>query len=312
MACVAPQAAGVRGQVVQAQPPAAEEGPQNSQVTQPNGSATVVQAVLVGDPGPATWWGGAEDATLLTPTAAAVVVVDAAAVRPQLLCGCEGGLCQLVVVVIFVAVIGGWGIGAIVFEVTGQGGLAAAAWGLFVGLVVLPLACARAHRQGAVPAGCAVPAPLQQWCQQRWRRISAVIFVVVLVVLLLLLSLSPGVNAYPGGPCDENTWADRADGLVCGECKVLVDHFSERYNGSCDAYCQSVGRVCTGAWEECSGTCSVECSLGCDFFQSSCATPGVQLTEAVAASWCSAAGWGAGETSDAICECADLAGSKGA
>ena len=68
-------------------------------------------------------------------------------------------------------------------------------------------------------------------------------------------------------------------GLVCGECKVLVDNFDSNY-GSCDGYCAAIGRSCTGAWEESGDTCTVKHDMACD--------------QSIA-------------SSDAICECAALA-----
>ena len=36
--------------------------------------------------------------------------------------------------------------------------------------------------------------------------------------------------------------------LVCGECKVLVTSMRTKYK-TCSAYCSTIGRRCTGAWE---------------------------------------------------------------
>jgi uncharacterized protein YkwD len=77
------------------------------------------------------------------------------------------------------------------------------------------------------------------------------------------------------GPCDESTWPDVDHGLVCGECKVLVDKFNKKYK-TCHGYCQAVGRQCTGAWDEDSDTCKEKSGETCD----------AELA-----------------TSDAICEC---------
>ncbi len=52
------------------------------------------------------------------------------------------------------------------------------------------------------------------------------------------------------------TFASTADskGIICGECKVLLQDVPTRQGGStskygsCNAYCSAVGRVCTGAW----------------------------------------------------------------
>ena len=42
---------------------------------------------------------------------------------------------------------------------------------------------------------------------------------------------------------------DKDHGLICGECKVLVDNFDSTYQ-TCDGYCASIGKTCVGAWEE--------------------------------------------------------------
>mmetsp|Transcript_41749 Transcript_41749/g.129970 ORF Transcript_41749/g.129970 Transcript_41749/m.129970 type:complete len:471 (+) Transcript_41749:80-1492(+) len=63
--------------------------------------------------------------------------------------------------------------------------------------------------------------------------------------------------------CDEASWPDKDHGLVCGECKVLVNRFSSFYK-TCNGYCQRVGRQCVGAWEERGDTCSVLHGMTCD------------------------------------------------
>merc|ERR1712232_920158 len=63
--------------------------------------------------------------------------------------------------------------------------------------------------------------------------------------------------------CDVSTWPNKDHGLVCGDCKVLVDKFDSLY-GNCNGYCQDVGRSCVGAWEESHDTCSVKFELTCD------------------------------------------------
>ena len=76
------------------------------------------------------------------------------------------------------------------------------------------------------------------------------------------VSLAPTV-APTGDVCDEASWPDVDHGLVCGDCKVLVNYFSTRYK-TCDGYCAAVGRTCTGAWEEASESCGVLFDMTCD------------------------------------------------
>jgi len=78
--------------------------------------------------------------------------------------------------------------------------------------------------------------------------------------------------------CDESSWPDKDHGLVCGDCKVLVNHFASKYK-TCDGYCNIVGRDCANAWEEVSDTCTVKHTITCD-----------QIFK----------------TSDAICECGPM------
>jgi len=86
----------------------------------------------------------------------------------------------------------------------------------------------------------------------------------------------PTTTPLPAGTCaDEASWPDLDHDLICGECKVLVNHFDSNY-GTCDAYCQNIGRSCLKAWEEMDDTCAV-------FFGLSCNEPF--------------------ESSDAICQC---------
>jgi len=66
----------------------------------------------------------------------------------------------------------------------------------------------------------------------------------------------------PPGACDESTWPDVENGFVCGECKVLVENFATY--GSCDAYCEAIGRTCSGAWEEVGDTCTEQYEMDCD------------------------------------------------
>jgi len=65
------------------------------------------------------------------------------------------------------------------------------------------------------------------------------------------------------GGCDESSWPDVDSGIVCGECKVLVDRFSSFY-GSCNGYCDAIGKTCVGAWEEQNDNCQVLYDMTCD------------------------------------------------
>ena len=65
------------------------------------------------------------------------------------------------------------------------------------------------------------------------------------------------------GSCDESTWPDKDHGLVCGECKVLVNRFKSHYK-TCNGYCQAIGNTCVQAWEEQGDTCTVQSDLRCD------------------------------------------------
>jgi len=67
----------------------------------------------------------------------------------------------------------------------------------------------------------------------------------------------------PTGACKPKLWPDKDHGLVCGACKVLVNHFSSKYK-TCTGYCKSIGAKCTGAWEEKGDKCTVESTLKCD------------------------------------------------
>jgi len=95
------------------------------------------------------------------------------------------------------------------------------------------------------------------------------------------LAPQPTPAPLPSDTCDEAAWPDKDHGLVCGECKVLVNRFDSAY-GTCSNYCAKVGRRCVGAWEEWEDTCSVLHDITCEQRLSS---------------------------SDAICECGDLTGS---
>lgn len=83
--------------------------------------------------------------------------------------------------------------------------------------------------------------------------------------------------AAPGTDCDEDVWPDLDHGLVCSECKVLVNNMYSTYGGLCDNYCASIGLRCVGAWEERDDTCTVLSVESCS----------VSI----------------GRTSDAICQC---------
>merc|ERR1712110_1135774 len=63
-------------------------------------------------------------------------------------------------------------------------------------------------------------------------------------------------SAQTPATCDEETWPDLDGGLVCGDCKVLVNNFDSVY-GTCNGYCGAMGMGCKGAWEEVGDTCEV-------------------------------------------------------
>ena len=65
------------------------------------------------------------------------------------------------------------------------------------------------------------------------------------------------------GTCQPKQWPDKDHGLVCGDCKVLVDKFKGKYK-TCNGYCQSIGATCTGAWEEVRDSCKVDREMKCD------------------------------------------------
>jgi len=68
------------------------------------------------------------------------------------------------------------------------------------------------------------------------------------------------------GSCDESFWPDKDHGLICGECKVLVDNFDSIYQ-TCDGYCTSIGKTCVGAWEEdddFGDSCQVKFNMTCN------------------------------------------------
>ena len=79
---------------------------------------------------------------------------------------------------------------------------------------------------------------------------------------------------------NEYTWPDLDDGVVCGDCIVLVRHMDTYYR-TCSNYCNYIGRGCLAAWEEAiENSCIVKSIENCfhDF---------------------------GSYTSDAICECAN-------
>merc|ERR1719281_2395324 len=96
--------------------------------------------------------------------------------------------------------------------------------------------------------------------------------------------------------CDEAAWPDKDHGLVCGECKVLVNRFNSFY-GSCDGYCSSIGRVCTGAWEEDGDKCTVKYAMECNQEVSSsdaiceCGEAGTTVNATSAQTGCDEAAW---------------------
>merc|ERR1711939_244175 len=72
-----------------------------------------------------------------------------------------------------------------------------------------------------------------------------------------------------GKLCNEKAFPDKDHGLVCGECKVLVNKFSSKYK-TCSGYCNSIytpknkATSCVGAWEESGDTCKVAHKMTCD------------------------------------------------
>ena len=60
--------------------------------------------------------------------------------------------------------------------------------------------------------------------------------------------------------CDTSTWPDVEK--VCDGCKVLADNMKKTYS-TCDKYCSSFGRTCTGAWEEENESCRVKKTQNC-------------------------------------------------
>ena len=81
------------------------------------------------------------------------------------------------------------------------------------------------------------------------------------LVLLLVPHTSGGSNTAVNCGGQSVIFPDVDRGLVCGECKVLVDNFQSY--GSCSAYCQTIGRACVGAWEEQDDDCQVQYAMSC-------------------------------------------------
>ena len=80
---------------------------------------------------------------------------------------------------------------------------------------------------------------------------------------------------------NELNWPDLKDYFLCGDCKVLVDKMKTKYK-TCHSYCSTIGRKCTGAWEDSSDDCKVKDTQDCEHIFD--------------------------YTSDAICECGEEAG----
>ena len=68
----------------------------------------------------------------------------------------------------------------------------------------------------------------------------------------------------PDGTCVPETWPDKDNDLVCGDCSVLVgNNFGSVYE-TCEGYCNSIGAKCTGAWEEKADSCVPAYGIACD------------------------------------------------
>merc|ERR1711874_847701 len=65
-----------------------------------------------------------------------------------------------------------------------------------------------------------------------------------------------------GAACDASNWPDLDHGLVCGPCKALVDNMKKKYI-TCNNYCKTIGRICSGAWEERGDSCEVKSTQTC-------------------------------------------------
>jgi hypothetical protein len=118
------------------------------------------------------------------------------------------------------------------------------------------------------------------------------------LVLALLLSRGPAAvraqtaRAGYSGSCQEERWPDRDVEMqnhgICGDCRVLVTNFTDKYGTRCDRYCEAVSAsmnmnmTCAGAWEDTDGpdTCHI-------LANETCGQPFTSVNS----------------TSDGICEC---------
>lgn len=88
--------------------------------------------------------------------------------------------------------------------------------------------------------------------------------------LLLMLVMLGAASASLPPECSQEVacggtsslFPDVDKGVVCGDCKVLVNHF-QAY-GSCRKYCESMGRTCVSAAEETADNCEEKYSMSCD------------------------------------------------
>jgi len=62
--------------------------------------------------------------------------------------------------------------------------------------------------------------------------------------------------------CEASNWPDLDHGILCGPCKALVDKMSSKYI-TCNNYCYTIGRSCSGAWEEHHDSCEVKYNETC-------------------------------------------------
>ena len=68
---------------------------------------------------------------------------------------------------------------------------------------------------------------------------------------------------FSGTTCDASQWPDLDHGLVCGDCKALINKMSSEYI-TCHNYCTAIGRNCSGAWEESADDCTVKSTETCE------------------------------------------------